>query len=597
MSNPPSRPQPPSTGLNILDMAGLTTIEKTIMRIVLRKVKISYADLLAAIRAQLGDNSPAREEIDAALAGMIEKTYIKRAGKGDQATFSLNLQRVSGFKSMDVQLGHGAASSMVMMWTALGTLEELETKERDAGRAVQDTVTAWKKKLSNFVRSSVGAQTVIILMILLAVVNRIVLSMVEVVAWSGFLTGLQTSGVPWLNIADMVAGVLISGTYLSLIDHMPRVRLVKILLGGFGAIYLLIAVAFFFLKSHGGVVTNLLFALIYLLRAQQVLVFPIAFWNLANSIYTMSEAKRVFPRMVAGETIGALIGYGIFSVPPLIGLGRVNGSANADILLASATVLMFLVLLLVQSTLKEPEEIVESEKRPSFIESLRGGWQIIREVKLFRYMAVTVMFVWFVFAIFGYYFLVQLDATQKFDYYYSLYNIISTLVFLLLQIFVTGQLIKRVATRNAFIALPVALLASAVAAFFPPALWTGITAYFIGYAVYSAWDAPSFTALQNLIPEERRGLVTALVINYSYAVGTILGSLLLGLIIWLPKWFPAITLPDTTATLLYLGLAVIAAGFAIFGSVLVRRDYEESMLSWRLSRRQRSSSVFDKLDF
>jgi hypothetical protein len=100
-----------------------------------------------------------------------------------------------------------------------------------------------------------------------------------------------------------------------------------------------------------------------------------------------------------------------------------------------------------------------------------------------------------------------------------------------------------------------------------------------------------FNTLQNLIPEERRAQISTLLNNYSFAVGQIAGSSFLLLVFALA---PRINIAQGT---LYLPVAFLTAIGAVLAAIAVSHTYINSMLSWRVARRQRSSSVLDKLDF
>ena len=91
--------------------------------------------------------------------------------------------------------------------------------------------------------------------------------------------------------------------------------------------------------------------------------------------------------------------------------------------------------------------------------------------------------------------------------------------------------------------------------------------------------------VQYLVPQERRARVGALLNNYAYAFGKIFGSLVLGLIL----------AGGLTNSFVYLAVALVAALAGLATAIMVRLTYEKSMLSWRVARRARSASVFDKL--
>lgn len=594
MPEPATKPSASQTGLDLLAMTDLSPLQKAIMRIVLRKIRISEPDLVAAVAAMDWDEQPKYEAILAALEDMVNKTYLSRAAEQRVFFYGPNLQRKQGIRSMDMALS-ARGGSMSTMWQALQTIDE---REQAAGGRLGGAVGDLGARVGRFVRERAGAQVVLILMIFMAAANRFTLSALDVVATGGIIGELGTEQIPWVTLVEMVVSVLVSGLYLNVIDHLPRVRMVKLLLSIFAGIYLFSAAAFWGLQAFFPGMVGIIYTLIYLFRSQQMLIFPIVYWNLSNNLYNMAAAKRIFPFFVAADTVGSLLGYSLFSLPQMLGLPRLVDSANADVLLLSSVMLLLLSLGLVQAVLREGEQPDDNvSARPSLLKNLRDGFKLIGEVKLFRYLALVVTLVWMTFSLLAYHFYVVLGNTGNYATNYSLYAIFSTLVFLGLQVRVTSFFMRRVSTRSAFIALPVGMLVMILPAVLMPGLWTGMAVYFVAYALYSAWDAPAFSTLQGLIPEERRGLVVTIVSNYAYAFGSVIGSLVVGLLVWLPRWVPAIALSDAQITTGYLGLALVTAAAAIWAAWQVRRYYEESMLSWRLTRRSRAASVLDKLDF
>jgi hypothetical protein len=338
----------------------------------------------------------------------------------------------------------------------------------------------------------------------------------------------------------------------------------------------------------------LLYPLVYLLRSQQVILFPVAFWNLANSLYSMTEARNVFPLLASGEMIGGLIGYALFTE-------FFNGAAlftgkDAPLLLSLCAAFFLFNLLITQSSLKGPptddEDEPEHGENLNLLESLRDGWENIREVPLFRYLAIVVMLAWVTLNLFYYHFFNGLNETGgHFESLYSFFNIVSMLLPLVLQWRIVPLLTNKVETKNAFIALPATLaLGMGLSMLLPGALPIAI-GLLLSTSVASSWDNPMLNTLQNLIPEERRARVSTLLSNYSYAAGQIVGSLLLLSVFTLA---PVLSLANSS---LYLPLGFLAALGAVFAAVMVRRTYLDSMISWRVARRQRSASVLDKLDF
>ncbi len=423
----------------------------------------------------------------------------------------------------------------------------------------------------------------------LAIVNSLVLGMLDVVAVSGFVENLNTRNLPWLWTVEMLIGLGFSGFYLQSIDRIPRLKLVNWLLGGLAVLYLIFAGLFV-----AGVSTRITFPLLYLIYTQQAIVFPMAFWNLANDIYSLVEARRIFPWLASGEMIGRLIGYALFSLPGLLGLSRFEAflAGNPQLLLLASAALF--VLGLFQRGPEPRDQRVETAAK-SLRESFEEALEIVRKVPLFRHLTVSSTLVWTALIILWFLFYQALDhqstAQGSFALGYSLFNIAYVLVPLLMQWRLTGYLFKVIAPSDVPMGLPLVTLLGVLLGAMFRSDGSMVLAIFLPMVVYNAWDMPALQALQNLVPEERRGRVRALLSNYSYALGIIFGSILLGLLLLVERALP----PDIFRTLALM-LAMMAALGAVTAALWARSTYEESLLSWRLTRRQRTSDVLDKLE-
>jgi hypothetical protein len=206
----------------------------------------------------------------------------------------------------------------------------------------------------------------------------------------------------------------------------------------------------------------------------------------------------------------------------------------------------------------------------------------------------VVMLVRVTFCIFIYHLVMTMASDTSgsgFSNLYSLFGIASAVLPLILQWQVVPLFSGKVETKNAFIVLPVTMaLSVGLTSLFPGVLPVSLGLLASG-SVASSWDYPMFNTLQNLIPEERRAQISTLLNNYSFAIGQIAGNILL------LAFFALAPLFNLTESTLYLPVAILTALGAIAAAIAVSHTYTDSMLSWRVARRQRSSSVLDKLDF
>ncbi len=80
--------------------------------------------------------------------------------------------------------------------------------------------------------------------------------------------------------------------------------------------------------------------------------------------------------------------------------------------------------------------------------------------------------------------------------------------------------------------------------------------------------------------------------SYLFAIGTILGSLILAAIIFIASRNPELSSPRT-----YLIAAFLVTLGAVGLVIKMRQNYDMSLLNWRLTRRRRGTSTLDRLDF
>jgi len=226
------------------------------------------------------------------------------------------------------------------------------------------------------------------------------------------------------------------------------------------------------------------------------------------------------------------------------------------------------------------------------------GFDVIWNVPLFRYLGLAMLLVGLAFTIVEYHFLFSVDRSftadpLKFQTFYGAYKAALIAATWLLQWLVTGRLLRRVQLRSAFVPLPAALIAAAGGALAIPGIIGGAGGRFLGRLVQRAWDEPARKSVEGLVPDERRGRVSAFVDSYGYAAATIVGSLLLGGLFLASSlgW-----LPERAMIAIYLGVATCSAAAGLWSSLRLRAVYDQSLLNWRLARSRRKS-VLDGIEF
>lgn len=552
-------------GLNPADLLDLDTLEREILLRIVRHGRMRQSD----IQRSFIKSSPSQreKEIEQALQSLLERGLLVRTHWIGEPGYKV---RWGGRSTHDLDKADLRHRAMLRDLSASMDLPEPDQEYPH--------------------RANMGWPLFFILT--LAVINSLVLGVLDVVAVSGFIENLNTRNLPWLWVVEMLLGLGFSGFYLQSIDRIGRRTLVNWLLGGLAVLYLFFAVLFML-----GVSTIITFPLLYLIYTQQAIVFPMAFWNLAGDVFSLVEARRIFPWLASGEMIGRLIGYALFSLPGLVGLTRLETFLSTSphlLLIGSAALFMIALILSSRREVADREERAAAPAR-SLAESFSEAFETVRQVPLFRHLAITSTLEWAALIILWFLFYQALDNQSaqagSFALGYSLFNIAYLVVPLAMQWRLTGYLLKTVRPSDVPLGLPLATLAGVLLGLFMKNDAGMVLAIFLPMVTYNAWDLPALQAIQNLVPEERRGRVRALLNNYSYALGIILGSILLGGLLLFEKM-----LSLALFRLLALMLVLIIALGAVTSALWARATYEESLLSWRLNRRQRASDLLDKLE-
>jgi hypothetical protein len=434
-----------------------------------------------------------------------------------------------------------------------------------------------------------GESRLVLALGFLLLANSVAQPLAEITAVANFLPEVGVNNILLVWIVDAMLAFVITGGQSLIIDRFSRKGLMQGLCGVLAAVFGLLWLLFVF-----GAPAWLNYGLLYLVAQQQWLVFPMVFWVLANDVLDMSQAKRLFPLMASLGFVGRLAGIGLALLWP--GMTAQLGLPAQSVLLFC--VVVYLAALLVAFTgLRRTRVRYTAYRTESVRETLAEGWDFVREVPLFRFLALVTLALIVCETFLEFHFLAVTERTfstaASYQMFYSLYRLGLTVASIVVQAFLTSRIIGRVGLKNAFLILPIAALAGAT--------WMLAAATSIVSAVGGVvlQKLPQFTidesarkSFQALVPEERRGRVSVFVDSYLYSAASIGGSLITGAIVFaglrlgLPQYYYG-----------YLAAAVAAAGIGLWAALRLRQVYDSSLLNWRLKRRERRSSVLDKLQF
>lgn len=429
------------------------------------------------------------------------------------------------------------------------------------------------------------------LLVFILMGNSAALAVSNVVSVSGFLSEVGVNELLIVWIVDMLLVGLATGLQSLVVDRFQRVNFLKWMSFVFALVYVVLRMMFVF-----GVPGWINYSILFLLTEQQWLFFPLIFWILANDIFELSQAKRLFPVIASGSFFGQIVGLGIAAVAPDV-LNRMSIS-SAELL--SMNVLIYLILYVLISEGLRHVRIVQRPRQPENVrEALTEGWGFVREVPSFRFLMLAMILVSVAFTIVEFHFLAVISTdtsfsdADSFQTFYSLYNLGVTLLAIGIQTLLSSRIINGLGLKNVFMIFPLILLGGlAWILLFPISLISVIAGLAVPRLSKSTIDEPARKSFQALVPAERRGRVSMFMDSYLFAFGAIIGSLILGAIILLED-----QLGSLDKYYVYLGIAAAATIVAIWFTYRIRGVYDASLLNWRLKRRQRASGVLDKLEF
>lgn len=83
-------------GFSSIDLTLLPPPSRTVMRVLLRNPRISYADLRAEIDKLPENRRLDQQELDKSLASLCEKNWLKRSEENSKTIYSINMRQKSG---------------------------------------------------------------------------------------------------------------------------------------------------------------------------------------------------------------------------------------------------------------------------------------------------------------------------------------------------------------------------------------------------------------------------------------------------------------------------------------------------------------------
>lgn len=425
----------------------------------------------------------------------------------------------------------------------------------------------------------------------LIAVNTFVLELADVVATAGFIGHLGVERIPWLWIVTTVITIFAAGFYLVFIDRYQRLQLVTWLLTGLAIMYLLLEFLFAFNAP-----TWLTYPSLYLLADQQFMILPLAFWALASDLFDVTESKRVFPFIASGAVIGGLLGNGAAALITYLAEKYTFGLTQIFIAIAIVLIgsVLYLRIMFNKVTLKTRQS---REEHASLSETIKIGMDYFQNVPVFKAVGILMFLAGLVLTLLEFNFLSVIDKTVgsdlEFQRFLGYYKAIQTSGLLVFQWLITSRVLSKIHLKEAFVVFPVSLAIASGLALSISSVFGAASARFVARTVYAGWDDPARKSLQGLVPDEKRGRISAFMDSYFVTTATVVGCIILIILLALVSNG---VITSILAVTIYLSIALVAAVVGIVAFIYLRSVYDTSMLNYRLARSKRKS-VLDGIEF
>lgn len=430
-----------------------------------------------------------------------------------------------------------------------------------------------------------GEWSLLILFLGLLAATSVSLEIAYVLAVSGFLKQVTVELWPVVWIVDMVIILFVSALYTLIADRIPRLYLLQGLM-----FTLILAYLGFHLLFMLGIPDWFTYPALYLFADLQTKIFPLAFWALATDLFTVAQSKRLFPFIAGGGLIGQAVGSSLAAGSAQFFAQRHIPPSALLLVSVALFVIMYVGMIITFRRRRLPVQRITSDIQMR--EVLSVGWDFVRHVASFRYLTIAMLSAGFVLTIIEYHLMATSsraisDATM-YQSFYGIYRTVLTLATLGVQVVATSWLLRRAGLKNIFLVLPGTLIIASAWMLALPGILGGVAGSFVSRLAQESVEMPALQALQGLIPAERRGRVSAFMGSYLYTIGTIVGSVVLGLTIlltvqgWVSLW---------AATMIYLILGGAGAVIALGAAWKMREVYDDSLLDWRIARRHRRGTT------
>jgi HEAT repeat protein len=255
---------------------------------------------------------------------------------------------------------------------------------------------------------------------------------------------------------------------------------------------------------------------------------PVQAWSFANQLFDVRQARRLFGLIGAGASLGALLGglLARYLVEPI------GGTVNLLLVLAALIAFGAVIVAAAARRLRRPGASPQRRLQPlPFNEALAA----IKSSAYLRLVAALVVLV----AIATQWTNFQLSVVADQRYagnadaitrFYGTFNFLIGLTAFLLQLFVTGGLLRRIGVTGVIMILPLGLTFGSAVTFLLPVFGAVLLTSSMDYGLRFSVDKAAYELLYLPIPPDQRQPIKNAIDILGSRIGDAVGGVLLGLV-------------------------------------------------------------------
>ncbi len=348
-------------------------------------------------------------------------------------------------------------------------------------------------------------------------------------AETAFLKRFGVEYLPILYMLNAIALFVIMGLMTAIMGRLPGARLLSYLFVFCGVSTTVIR----FLIPFG---IDLLYPLLFMLKAQFEALLGLLFWNLANDLFNTIQSKRLFPLITAGGVLGQIIGsFGTPFLAKAISLDNILLAYLVTTLCGAVIVNRmegrYPALLLVDRKKKE------AKSRSSMVEEFRKILPLMKESALVKILVLLTFIPNIVIPILNYQFNYAVNAQfatesgliEFFGYFRGVLNIISLIILMFV-----GRIYGRWGLPVALMFHPFNYVLAFLGFLFRFDVFAAIYARMTTMILRTTINNPARNILMGLFPESFRAVVRPFLRGTVVRIGLFLGS---GIILVSEKFF------------------------------------------------------------